>query len=116
MESQDVNTLARFLCDHPQQRLATSLSPCHVFQIHSLLWMPLIFLRDAIRSVQHWSTFMRAYGVSGVVSLRGVERSEQNTQTQQIVDFLQKADDGLGLGDEAIDCFEVAQRQALVTG
>ena len=25
------------------------------------------------------------------------------------MDLFQKADDGLGLGDEAIDCFEVAQ-------
>ncbi len=76
--------------------------------------MLFIFLGDAFRSVRLWSTFVRVYVVSGVVSLQCVEGSEQKTQVQQIVDFFQEADDKLGLGNEAIDCFELAQRQALI--
>ncbi len=69
--------------------------------------MLFIFLGDAIRSVRLWSTFMRVCATSGILSLQHVERSEQKT------DFFQEADDKLGLGNEAIDCFELAQRQAL---
>src|ERR1700747_3317621 len=79
-----------------------------------MLWVPFIFQRDAIRFVRLWSNLMRVYVVSGVVSLQGVERSEEKTQAQQIVDFFQEADDGLGLGNEAIDGFELAHRQAII--
>ena len=59
---------------------------------------------------------MRVDALSGGLRIQGVERSEQKPLAQQIIDFLQKADDGLGLRNEAIDCFKVARRQALIAG
>src|SRR6516164_2367803 len=59
---------------------------------------------------------MRVYATSNVLSLQGAERSEHKTEIEQVINFLQEATDGLGLGHEAIDCFEVTRWEALITG
>lgn len=69
--------------------------------------MPSFFVEMPIRSFRLWSRLVRVYAPSGGLRIQGVERSEQKEWTQQIIDFLQKADDGLGLRNEAIDYFEV---------
>jgi hypothetical protein len=80
----------------------------HISRIHGVVSM----LRFFIELRSFYLTLLQRYaGLRSspcLLSLQCIERSEQKAYAQQIIYFFQEADDRLGLGHEAIDCFELA--------